>query len=124
MCDEVTYFVDRDYILIRESLTSNAAVFQGLAGLTNIVQDPNQDLWHMISLRNDTLGAILAFYNGTKQFPTGTNAILLTLYAACLILKDNKLVCLSHPCYILVRLSLLTKGMYHTTFYSCNLRFM
>jgi hypothetical protein len=71
LCDVASDSIDRDYILIRESLKSRESEFQGLAGLTKIVYRSLETNWHLVSTGGDAFGSALAVYNGTKQFPTG-----------------------------------------------------
>jgi hypothetical protein len=71
LCDVASVSVDRDYILIRESLKSGQIEFQGLAGLTKIVYRSLETDWQLVSTGGDAFGSALAVYNGTKRFPTG-----------------------------------------------------
>ena len=61
--------IDREYILLRETLNTNNIQMMGLSGLTNIIFDSSTKSWKIITL--DQSKSILGYCIGVDEWPIG-----------------------------------------------------
>ena len=70
--------VDSDYILLSETISTRSYIFQGVAGLTNIVFNNLTKSWDLVSLKAPSIGKIGFLNDSLAIFPLGSHSWFLS----------------------------------------------
>ena len=70
--------VDIDYILLSETISTKSFIFQGIAGLTNIVFNTKTKSWDLVSRKKPNIGKIGFLNDYLAILPLGSHSWFLS----------------------------------------------